>query len=68
MKKVLKITGMTCKNCEMKVYNALTNLSGVNRVKVKLKQQKVILNLTENIADDILIETIANLGYTAEVI
>lgn len=58
----MTIEGMTCDNCKKRVENALNSLNQVN-VKVNLEQKKAVITLGEEISDEILIETVENMGY-----
>ena len=58
----MTIEGMTCDNCKKRVENTLNLLNQVN-AKVNLEQKKAVITLGEEISDEILIETVENMGY-----
>lgn len=60
--KNMTIEGMTCANCKKRVENTLNLLNQVN-AKVNLEQKKAVITLGEEISDEILIETVENMGY-----
>lgn len=63
MKKVIYIEGMHCQNCEKRVYNTLSNLDNVKKVKINLKKKEAIIETDETIDNEIIVKSIANIGY-----
>lgn len=63
MKKVIYIEGMHCQNCEKRVYNTLSNLDSVKKVKINLKKKEAIIETDETIDNEIIVKSIANIGY-----
>jgi copper chaperone len=61
--KILDINGMTCSNCVTNVQNALNALDGVFS-KVSLDQKKAVVHMKENLPDQLLRKTVAEVGYT----
>jgi copper chaperone len=59
---ILKVEGMTCNHCKMRVEKALLGVSGVESVKVDLAaNEAVVTGETERAK---LIQAIENTGYT----
>jgi copper ion binding protein len=63
MKITLKINGMTCEHCKMHVEKALSGLAGVSRADVSLFWKKATVETDEDISDQLLRDTIADIGY-----
>jgi copper chaperone len=61
--KILSINGMTCSNCVTHVQNALNSLDGVFS-KVDLGQKKAVVRIKEDLPDQLLRKTLAEVGYT----
>lgn len=62
MKKIINIEGMSCMHCVSRVEKALAKLNGVTDVQVDLKGKKAEVEV-ENISDEMLKETIEDLGF-----
>ncbi|HHV39385.1 MAG TPA: heavy-metal-associated domain-containing protein [Tepidimicrobium sp.] len=62
MRKVLSVEGMSCGHCEKAVKEALSGLESVRKVEVDLKGKKVEVE-GDNLVDDVLKETIEDIGY-----
>ena len=60
--KVLTVEGMHCENCEIRVENALNRLDGV-LCKVNLKKKTATVSYSKDVSDELLKETIEELGY-----
>ncbi|KJR47989.1 Heavy metal binding protein [Desulfosporosinus sp. I2] len=61
---ILKVEGMTCNHCKMRVEKALQALSGVESVKVDLAaKEAVVTGETERAS---LVKAIVDAGYSAE--
>jgi len=61
---ILKVEGMTCNHCKMRVEKALQALSGVESVKVDLAAKEVVVSgETERSS---LVKAIVDAGYSAE--
>ncbi len=63
MKKVLKVEGMMCPHCEAHVKKALEALAGVEKAIPSHEKGEVIVNLSAEVADTLLKETIEKEGY-----
>lgn len=61
----LKVTGMTCHHCELRVVKALERLDGVESAKASAKDQVVSVNFdTEKLGIEQIREAIFDCGYT----
>lgn len=63
MKKIINVKGMMCEHCVARVEKALTNLEGVDNVKVNLKKANAIIKSKEEINNDVIIKAITDAGY-----
>lgn len=64
MKQKLKIDGMSCEHCVAKVEKAVSELEGVEKIKVKLKNAEAKVKFDETkVPLDKVMETITDLGY-----
>lgn len=63
MKKVMKIEGMSCNHCKMRVENALSALDGVEKVEVNLELKQAVLEMTNDVENSILTEVVDDAGY-----
>lgn len=63
MEKKLTVTGMMCKHCEARVKKALETLEGVECAAPDHEKNEVILTMSEEIADEVLAQTIIAAGY-----
>ncbi len=61
--KTISIDGMHCMHCAKKVEDALKQIKEVKSVKVNLEEKRAEIILKSEIDDNILKETIENLGY-----
>jgi len=62
MKKVIAINGMSCSHCQSKVEKALASLNGVS-AKVDLKKKQAIVDFSGDVSDEMLKDTITDVGY-----
>lgn len=63
IKKVITIEGMMCDHCKMKVERALSELNGVSKVKVNLKNKTATIYSTKSISNDDIKNAISKLDY-----
>ena len=63
IKKVITIEGMICDHCKMKVERALSELNGVSKVKVNLKNKTATIYSTKRISNDNIKNAISKLDY-----
>jgi len=61
--KILEIDGMTCRNCETHVQNALNSLNDCF-AKVNLGEKRARVYMKEDISDQLLRKTVSAAGYT----
>ncbi|MHB8074206.1 CopZ family metallochaperone [Desulfosporosinus fructosivorans] len=59
---ILKVEGMTCNHCKMRVEKALQGVSGVESVKVDLAAQEAVIS--GDVERDNLVKAIQNAGYS----
>ena len=62
MKKIIEINGMTCGHCQARVEKVLNAIDGVD-AKVELKKNRAIVNLTKDVNDQKLKDTVVEAGY-----
>jgi len=65
MRKQISIEGMSCGHCVKHVENALSEVSGVIKVDVNLKDKYAIVELENDVEDTILKEAVEEAGYEA---
>ena len=63
MEKVLKVEGMTCKNCQKHVHNALAKMEGVTGVEVSLEAKTATVQATRDIPVAEFEQVNADAGY-----
>ena len=63
MKKTLTIEGMTCGHCKGRVEKALGQLDGVTSVEVNLEAKTATIELTTDLTNELLTETVDDAGY-----
>lgn len=59
----LKVNGMECGGCENRVENALKNIEGIESVSANHENGIVKITLNKEIEQNLIEETIENLGY-----
>ncbi len=64
--KNLDISGMSCAGCAATVEKAAEETSGVTEASVELSEKKLTVKTDEKFEMDVLIQAIADAGYTAE--
>ena len=62
MKKIIKIEGMHCPKCKARVENALNEIDNVS-AKVDLEKKAATVTLKADVADNVLIEAVSELGF-----
>lgn len=60
--KVMRIEGMHCENCEIRVENALNRLDGV-ACKVSWRKKTAVVSFSAEVADELLKATVEKMGY-----
>lgn len=69
MKQEFSVKGMSCNHCVARIEEAVGRISGVKKVKVKLKKEKAVVKFDEaNVQATEICQAINELGYQAEVI
>lgn len=63
MKKIIKVEGMTCKHCQMRVKNAFAELEGVEEVKVDLDAGTAEVTMSEETGDEAIRDAVDEAGY-----
>lgn len=63
MKSTIKIEGMTCKHCQMRVEKTLSSLDGVEKVTVDLEKGLAHVQSNTSLNETILKEKIDDAGY-----
>ncbi|HWQ29492.1 MAG TPA: copper ion binding protein [Negativicutes bacterium] len=63
MKKLINIEGMSCGHCVKHVEEALSELNGVVKVEVSLKDKNAAVELSQEVEDSKLKEAIEEAGY-----
>jgi len=63
MKKTMIIEGMMCTHCTGRVEKALAALEGVEAVEMSLEGKSATLTLKQEIADQVLTDTVTQAGY-----
>jgi len=65
MRKQISIEGMSCGHCVKHVENALSEVSGVIKVDVSLKDKYAIVEFKNDVEDSVLKEAVEEAGYEA---
>lgn len=63
MKKTLKIEGMMCGHCQMRVEKALGAVDGVSSVEVNLGDGSAVVSLEQDVPDEVLKQAVEEAGY-----
>lgn len=64
MEKTMNIEGMMCVHCEATVKKALEAIDGVEAADVSHEQNKAVVTLGSDVADDVLKEAVEAKDYT----
>ena len=67
MIKVLKVEGMMCEHCKARVIKVLEGVDGVKSAEVDLAAKTATVELSGDVADEILIAAVTDAGYEAEI-
>ncbi|MBQ8639679.1 MAG: heavy metal translocating P-type ATPase [Lachnospiraceae bacterium] len=67
MEKTLKVEGMMCPHCEARVKKVLEALPEVASAAVSHVAGTAVVTLTAEVADEVLIKTVEDQGYTASI-
>lgn len=63
MKIILKIKGMHCDHCKMRVEKALSGISGAGKVEVSLMWKKATIEAEDDIPDALLRDAVSDAGF-----
>ncbi len=63
MKKTIYIEGMMCMHCVARVEGVLKNLPNVTKVTVNLKKKNAVIELSDDINNEVIINAITDAGY-----
>ena len=63
MERIIKVDGMMCHHCEMRVEKALSEIDGVAAVKADHEKKEVRITLTKNVDESLLKKQIEKEGY-----
>lgn len=63
MNTIIKLEGMSCKNCVAHVSEALGKLKGVDSVEVSLKEKQALLNSSNPLSQELVVKTLDDEGY-----
>lgn len=66
MQRELKISGMHCLDCAVKVKNALAAVPGVEHAEVKYVRKQATVQVDELVPVTALVEAVKKAGYGAE--
>ena len=66
-KETYNITGMSCASCSAAVTRAVEKLEGAKDVDVNLMQNKMTLELSDGLTDEMVIKAVEDAGYGASV-
>jgi Cu2+-exporting ATPase len=65
MEKILKVEGMMCPHCEARVKKVLEALDGVTEAIPSHKEGTVVVKMSVDVSDEVLVKTVTEQGYTA---
>lgn len=63
LKKTIKIEGMHCNHCVMKVEGALNALEGIISTKVNLDKKEAVVTLEQDVSNEVIKKAIAELDF-----
>lgn len=63
MKQTIKIEGMSCHHCEMRIEKALKNLKGVKKAKVSHEEGNAIIDVKKHIEEGAIRDAVKEAGY-----
>ena len=67
-KETYNITGMSCAACQAAVTRAVEKLEGTENVNVNLMQNKMTVELSDGVTDEMIIKAVTDAGYGANVL
>lgn len=63
MRRILTVEGISCKNCEKQIHNALMELPEVKSVTVDIRTKTAFLESNPNLKNDKIKEVVDGAGY-----
>lgn len=63
MKKNIRIEGMSCGHCTARVAKALESLDGITSVSVDLESGTAVVEASDTVTDEAIIEAVDDAGY-----
>jgi len=63
MKKLVKIDGMMCHHCEMRVEKSLLSMKEVKNAKADHVSKQCVIELKKDVTDEVIKEKVADAGY-----
>ena len=66
-KETYNITGMSCASCQAAVTRAVEKLEGTENVNVNLMQNKMTVELSDGVTDEMIIKAVTDAGYGANI-
>ena len=67
MEKKLHVEGMSCQHCVAHVTQALEAVDGVVKANVSLDEKSAVVELSSDVADNVLIDAVSEAGYEATI-
>ena len=65
MEKKLNVNGMHCPKCVARVKKALEKIDGVEAADVSLENNSAVVTLSADVADEVLVNAVNELGFEA---
>ena len=62
-KKIMKIDGMSCDHCKVRVEKALKDVTGVLDAQVDLEKKQVLIDFSTEVPEDLLNVAVIEAGY-----
>ena len=67
-KETYNITGMSCAACQAAVTRAVEKIEGTENVNVNLMQNKMTVELSDGVTDEMIIKAVTDAGYGANIL
>lgn len=68
MEKTLKVESMMCEKCVSRVKKALEAIDGVDEARVTLDDKLAVVTLSQDVADEALIDAVTAIDHSAEMV
>lgn len=59
----MKVEGMTCNKCPVKVESALKNVKGVKSCEVSMNQERVVIQAENDVKEETLVRAVDKAGH-----